>query len=103
MVNLPCRMWKFDGWYCVTVSLEQLHHGGMRRHTVTHTVECMLWTLALGKRTVKNNADSPKQTVTMATDHFALKLTKIHALCAKFSKLKQTMHISCTLSIKSYA
>lgn len=82
-------------------SLEQLHHGGTRRHTVTHTVVCMMWTLARGKHRVKNKSGSHKQIVTMATDHFALKLTNIHALSAKFSQLKQTMHVPCTRLLKS--
>lgn len=65
-------------------SLEQLHDGG--------TVVCMMWTLARGRSRVKNESDSHKQAVTMASDHFALKLKNIHVFSAKFSQLRQDLH-----------
>lgn len=84
-------------------SLEQLHHGGTRRHAVTHTVVCMMWTLAPGKRRVKNKSDSRKQTVTMATEHRALKMTNIHVSSANVSQLKQAVHAPIAWLLKSYA
>lgn len=82
-------------------SWERLSHGGMRRHALTHTVMCMMWTLARARPRVKNKPDLHKQTVAMATtNHVALRLTNVPGSFAKFLQ-QTTLHLP-TLVISTY-
>lgn len=75
---------------CSAGRLEQLHHGGTRRHAVTHTVKCMMWTLASTEwKTTLTRINKPQPWL-LTISHL-----NIHVLPTKFSQLKRPKHVPC--------